>query len=296
MKILIAGATGYLGSHLVDYLADRGHTVGALYRDRINPVVQNTGSVEWFAYKSDKTVQLFKSFQPDAVVNLAGSFKFDLEHDSLERIVDANLSLPLSLISSMGSCQCRTFIQAGTYWQSLRGSGGAALNPYTAAKDSFEIFAGLFCEQAKVNVVSLRIYDSYGSNDPRPKLLNLLLDAYRNGSLVDIECKKREIGYVHVSDICRAFALAITNSIDGVIPKGFQVYSLPPEKIMTLENIISLIENTILRQTITGVNTHRVSPLDKVPANARVLPGWIPQIGIENGLRDFFRNPMDQSG
>jgi len=98
MKILITGGTGFLGSYLINYLSENGHSLFVLTR---NPKKYNSeqGNISYYDY--EQTSRLVDG--ADAVINLAGHNLFDekwSDHVKSE-ILKSRVNTTRSLVMAM---------------------------------------------------------------------------------------------------------------------------------------------------------------------------------------------------
>ena len=70
--VLVSGASGFIGSHLVDSLTSDGHRVGRLARKTSKPLPKVSDSVLWDPESGTVDQDALARLRPDAVVNLAG--------------------------------------------------------------------------------------------------------------------------------------------------------------------------------------------------------------------------------
>ncbi|WP_024819502.1 NAD-dependent epimerase/dehydratase family protein [Arthrobacter sp. 31Y] len=100
MKVLVTGATGYIGGSVATMLAARGHTVVGLTRDETKaPLLASAGIIPLIGTLDDAEILARESKSADAVVNAA-----DADHrSSLEAILDAIAGTGKALIHTSGS-------------------------------------------------------------------------------------------------------------------------------------------------------------------------------------------------
>ena len=59
--------------------------------------------------------------------------------------------------------------------------------------------------------MSLKIFDTYGKNDNRKKILNLLLKSYKNQTTLKLSPCKQEVDLVNILDICELVSIICTD-------------------------------------------------------------------------------------
>ncbi|NNE91640.1 MAG: NAD-dependent epimerase/dehydratase family protein, partial [Verrucomicrobiales bacterium] len=71
MKVVVTGATGFIGSALLSELVHRGHEVISLYRPKGQQAVQRA-DVTWVSGELDKKSAItISKFSPDACIHTA---------------------------------------------------------------------------------------------------------------------------------------------------------------------------------------------------------------------------------
>lgn len=127
--VVVAGASGFLGSHLRDALVRRGHTVTALVRRPAHGSEEST----WDPYAGVIPPEVIES--ADAVVNLAGSPTLGNPHSRRwsQQLLDSRVATTRTLAQAIGRSERRPALLAGNGIGWYGDHGDAAL---TEAADS----------------------------------------------------------------------------------------------------------------------------------------------------------------
>lgn len=199
--ILMTGAAGLLGSHLVPVLQGEGADVIAAGREMI-----------------DLSRPLDRSKLPgkvDAVVYLAQSSRFREFPETAEDIFQVNTAQVLALLDFARRAGASNFVYAST------GSVYAATTEtvtetspladpmgfYPASKRAAEVLAQAFAPH--INVAILRYFFIYGAGQKREMLIPRLVDTVREGRAVTLQGDGGlRINPVHAADAARATAAA----------------------------------------------------------------------------------------
>ena len=84
-------------------------------------------------------------------------------------------------------------ITFGSKWEYDQKGGYSPNSFYAATKFSMDFFLKYFSSK-NLATVSLKIFDTYGENDPRKKIYNLLLNSYKKKKTTKINSRKTRIG------------------------------------------------------------------------------------------------------
>ena len=183
-RIMVTGASGFLGGHLVQSMLDAGWDVAVLTRKTVKGVPSTRshhvdGSIASMAAG-------LTAFRPDCVIHLASLFVASHVADDVDRLIASNITLGAHLLEAMAQSDVRRLVCAGTAWQHRDDAAYAPVNLYAATKQAFEDLCRYYVDAHGFAAWHLRLGDTVGADDPRPKLFGLLDKARRDGATLDL--------------------------------------------------------------------------------------------------------------
>lgn len=296
---LITGATGYIGSHLANLMLKLKWKVYIIYRQDsdthyINGILKDLNKIK---YDGDINIliNLFKKINPDVVFHLAASNTKKNNQVCVNSIIQSNILLGTEILEAMSHSKSRVFINTGTYWQNYNSDIYNPVDLYAASKEAFEKIIQYYTDAFDFKAITLRLFDVYGEDDERPKLLNILKKAVQTGESIDTSPGEQYLDLVHIKDVCNAYLKAY-ELINKQKHKSNDIYGVSSGKTIQLKELIVLI-NCIFEKNI-NVNIGNLSykkrevlfPYRKY----KKLPNWNPKIELEEGLYKFINNNIQK--
>jgi nucleoside-diphosphate-sugar epimerase len=241
MITLVTGATGFVGSHVLDALLDRGESVRALVRDSKKAQVLRDRGVE--VVEGD----LLDSNSLEAAVSGAGPIYHCAAAvgptRSAKEIIETNLTgvrrlceaAPHSkagrivLLSSINALGTRDLDPASEDLLCCRSN-----DPAADVKIDVEQVALDNARQGKIDVVILRPGFIYGPGDAHN--LPGLADSIRNGRFAFIGGRHHIVPLVHVADVVQAMLLAA-----GAACAGGRIYHIGDGSRTTIGDLVELV-------------------------------------------------------
>ena len=293
-KILITGASGFAGSNVVKHLLNKGYEICVVVRksSNIHLIEEFSNQINIFVYDNNlgNLIKFFKKFKPKTVCHLASLFIAEHNSSQVNDLIDSNIKFGSHILEAMKEANVYNLVNTGTSWQHFNNNN--LYNPvclYAATKQAFESIIDFYVDTYNFKVITLKLYDTYGENDVRPKLINLLNKFADEKTLLNMSPGNQELCLIHISDVCDAFEISINLLNEKKI--GHKKYFLYTNEIFTLKKVIDLFEK-ISNKKINinwGGRSYRKREVMKVFKDGINLPGWNPKISLAKGLKLYIK-------
>ena len=204
MKILLTGASGFLGSALALHLLDAGNQLALLLRptSRLGRLRGREAAFDIGRCTSDEEVDAFVNrVEPDVVIHTACAY--GRQGESLLQLADANVRLGLVIMQSLlraGSPV--TFINTGTVL-------APDVSPYALTKHQFAQWGRVVAAQSsgQVRFVNVLLQHMYGPGDDPSKFTTHVLHAcHRNEPELKLTAGEQKRDFIYIDDVVGAYA------------------------------------------------------------------------------------------
>lgn len=290
---MVTGGTGFIGRHVVGRLLDEGWQVTVLARPSSVIPLELEGRIGRIDIDdlSGLSRQVI-SLRPDVVLHLASMIVVDHQPTQAVPLLRANVEMPLLLLEAMSAADCRAFVNTGTFWQHYDNRPYWPVDLYAATKQAFESILLHYVDSHAMHAVTLKLFDSYGHDDIRRKIVGLVIHAARTGSLLEMSAGEQILDLTHVDDIANAFFVAAQQAMDG---KNRSDNFFVSGERFRLRDIVAAVEALVgpCPNIRLGVRPYRdreiMAPIE--PAGA-VLPGWSPNHLLADELAMAIARPL----
>lgn len=303
MKILVTGAKGFIGSHLVPELSKNGkHTVIST-------------DIEDGDLRLERTaLDLIDYYNPDVVVHLAAQVGRVFGEDDLERSITNNALATARVAQACSAYKarlvyCSTSEVYGDQDNYICVEGGKEVVPhgmYGLSKRWGEEAARLYAPD-KLQIVRLSM--PYGPGLPagrgRAALINFLWNASHNKPLTVHRNGKRS--WCWIGDTVRGFRMVIEQGEKAYTAEqsesGLGVYNIGRD-----DNEVLMIDVARMACDLVGASYKLIEEIDP-PSNQTVVKrlstkklmdlGWTPEIDLYEGMHmtwDVMKNTYDEKG
>lgn len=307
MRVLVTGAAGFIGSHLVDRLLVQGDKVFAIddfssgydpeiKKRNIQAALKAPGFELCQVDIRDRTklANILAGQKFDAVVHLAArtGVRPSLKEPRLYEAV--NIGGTLNLLETVKEASLSTFIFASS--SSVYGAtsrlpfkeddpADAPLSPYAASKRAGELYCRFYSRIYGIPITCLRFFTVYGPRQ-RPDM------AIHKFSRLILEDKEIPIygrgnsarDYTYIDDVIEGIISVLNKSFP------FEIINLGDSRPVELTQLVALLEDGLRKKAHTVIQpAHPADPpityadIDK----AQKLLGFSPRVGIEEGISRF---------
>ena len=294
MKALVTGATGYVGSKLCARLLAEGWQVEVITRAAARPLPEPlAGKVHLHAYdgSTQSLMDAVATSAPDLVFHLASLFIAEHRSEQVTDLINSNVLFGTQLIEACARTGVKRFINTGTSWQHYRSDAYDPVCLYAATKQAFEDILDFYVDAFGIDVITLKLFDTYGPDDPRPKLVNLLLKALRTGEAIGMSPGEQLLDLVHIDDVTRAFAVSAQHLLDGRSPPSHKHYAVSTGKPISVRQLVALLEQVggkALKVTF-GARPYREREVMRPWRAGQQLPHWRAEFDLPSGLTSMVR-------
>ncbi len=287
--ILLTGATGFIGSHLVRRLIGDGWRVHVVVRAESSRVLLDGLGGDVCFHVHDGTtegmIKIVKDAAPVAVFHLASLFLAQHTAGDVTRLMRSNVEFPAQLLEAMAVNDVRMLINTGTSWQHFRNLEYNPVCLYAATKQAFDAILRFYVDNNALKAITLKLFDTYGPGDPRPKLVNLFQRTTASGAALAMSPGEQLIDLVYIDDVVDAFMVAFARLQAGLV-EALEEYGISSEAPLPLKEVAA----TYARVSACplnidwGARAYRPREVMQPWTAFKRLPGWHPKVDLASGF------------
>jgi UDP-glucose 4-epimerase len=283
-RILITGATGFLGQHLLRRLSASGAEIHAVSR---TPRPATNGVRRWWecdCVDPEAVVRLLGAVHPDVTFHFAGAVTATPDLRVILSTYHSLLTSTVNLLTAVAHSERKGRVILLRSLDEPEGDGiSVPSSPYAAAKQALTSYGRLFHVRYGVPVVFVRPFMTFGPGQNPRRVIPYTILSLLSGVPPKLGSANRRVDWIYVDDV-----------VDGL----FRAAHVPDLEGSTLElgsgSLVSVRE--IVERLVGRVNPaiapilssvrDRLSEVVRaaVPSEAYAASGWRPVTSLDEGL------------
>lgn len=298
-KILVTGATGFVGANLIRRLVQTNNNLHLFIRPksnniwRIENVIDKLNIYEVDIQDKRSVKRAILKVKPKVIFHLA-TFGAYPNEDDFENIFNTNTVATVNLINACSTIGFDSFINTGSSSEygvcDTPMTEGTALSPvtdYGSTKAATTIILEQIARSRDLNIATIRPFSVYGPYEAKGRLVPTLISSAISGRAVPLASKKSVRDYVFVEDLIDAYLLAADKKTSGV----FNIGSGKEYTTLQVFNLVKKIAGGKLRAKWNIQERRKFEPKHWVASNEKAMKllGWKPKYNMEEGLLETYK-------
>lgn len=298
-RVLVTGASGFIGRRLCRRLAEAGARVHGTGRSDALSAEELEGRSRGDLADEAFARGLLEEARPDLVFHLASRVTGSRDPEAVLPTFHANLTSTVNLLVATREAGCRRLVLAGSMEEpepeldpDLGGGLPAPVSPYAAAKGAASAYARMFHALYGLPVVTARLFMVYGPDqrDLRKLVPHVAVSLLR-GVRPPLSSGRRPVDWIYLDDAVEGLlALATAPGIEG------ERLDLGSGELVTVrevaERLAAIAAEAGVGAAGLGLGELPDRPLETVrradAERTRARTGWRPAVPLDQGLRRTF--------
>ena len=286
LRVLLTGATGFLGSHLCRAFVRAGHEVAAVVREtsdtrRIGDLLENLQLVDC---SSTQFLSGLSSGGYQVVVHAATDYGRDGRDP--QDLMQTNVHFPLQILDALraaGGLRC--FLNTDSFF-AKPGLGNQTLAAYTQTKERLR--QRLVLSSGETAIRNMRLEHVFGPRDSESKFVPALLGRLlANEPEIALSPGDQERDFIYVSDVVDAYLAVLEGNLERA--RGFEEFEVGRGEALPLRSFVEMMKQVTRSQSRLkfGALPAREGEIRSSCADTRSLAelGWRPAVSLERGLQ-----------
>lgn len=286
--VLLTGATGFLGSHILSALLENNVDVVALKRSSSDMwrIKHLADRVRFYDVDQVPVDKAFAENSIDTVIHTA--CQYGRKNEPIAEIVESNLMFGLNVLEAAVNHKTSLFVNTDSFLKKN-------ISAYSLSKKQFVEWTHRF--SGDIAVANMKVEHMYGPKDDANKFVSWFIS--------ELDKKTPEIkltkgvqlrDFIYIDDVVSAYLCVLKNSAKI---KGFQEFEIGTGMSVSVKEFIerlkSIYDKTVAKTDVVlnfGAIPYRESEVMSMTVDTKKIKafGWdiktLPEKGLEYTLRD----------
>lgn len=286
--VLLTGATGFLGSHLLKGLINsKEYKIIILKRSfsdtwRIKDIINK----DVIVYDIDNypIEKIFEQNKIDIIVHTAT--EYGRTDNSCSSVLETNLMFPIKLAETAINYNVKCFINTDSYFNKENMAYSFLLN-YSLSKKSLLMWLKYFSN--RIQVVNLILEHIYGEFDSNHKFVENMIQkiAIQKVNKVDLTYGSQKRDFIYISDVVDAYLKVIKYSIENEF--RYKIFDIGTGESTSIRNLTERIKTFSNSNTLLNFGAIPYRDDEIMCSLADIIEmknlEWTPKISIDEGIK-----------
>lgn len=278
-KILLTGATGFIGSRILNFLLEREISVYALVRKKKRANLTKRKNLSVIYYKNYEEIKKKLSIlKVNTLINCSAHYNTSQQDKEIIKMINSNILFPTLIINNLKN-KIKNYVNIGSMNEYSHKNTNLPLNFYGLTKKMFEKIGSFLFSDYKVNIYNIKLFDTYGDNDKRKKIIPTIISNYKNKKRTVVISQNLFLNAVNVIDILKF----LEKTLKGKIKPGN--YCLTSGFIKIKSIIDDINKNKKINIRINYLNKENISQVTKKVSGLKYIL-------VKNKTKEFILNKI----
>ncbi|MFH1836461.1 MAG: SDR family NAD(P)-dependent oxidoreductase [Methanobacteriota archaeon] len=297
-RVLVTGATGFIGSHLIKRLVQQGFKVGIIKRQnsdiwRIKDILSQLRIFSTDIRDTQIVRNIVTEFQPNAIIHLAAYYAVEHKPEDIVPLIQSNVLGTVNLLEAarinkvtlfINTSSC--FVYKGNKAKLKEESELEPANLYALSKIHAEQACSYYSRMYGSSCVTLRVFPPFGPADHVRCMIPSIIKNFFEDEAPELTTGEQKRDWVYVDDLVDAYLSLLENPKLRFKHEVFNVGTGNPVSVKNVALRLKRIVGSDLEPNF-GVIPPRKNEYKLLSSDitkAKKLLGWEPKTTFDEGL------------
>lgn len=288
-SVLLTGATGFLGSHILESLISCGEYQVICLKRSFSDIrrIKHLSSPELIFYDLDKSSlgKIFAENRIDIILHTAT--EYGRRDNSIHQVLSTNLLFPIEIIDVAIKHKVKCFINTDSFFNKSNFSYSHLLD-YSLSKKS--LLTWMKHLSGKMQFVNVILEHIYGENDNIEKFVEKMIQsiAVKHDKAIDLTYGHQRRDFIYIKDVVSAYLKIIDFSIkEKFTYRTFEVGIGESTEVREFVETIKKCSKSNTKLNFGSIPYFSDEIMDsKANINEITQLGWIPNYSIVEGISE----------
>lgn len=294
MKILVTGASGFIGQNLIKIFLEKEYEIHVVVRPNSDTLsIDKRASVFIYSGKTDELISYCKAEKFDGIMHLASLFLASHTNNDIENLISSNIMFGTQLLEAAVQSKIKWFLNTGTFWQNYEDEVYNPVNLYAATKEAFENIAEFYIQTSDIIFTTVKLSDTFGPNDTRNKIFNFWGKIANSSEVLDMSAGEQIIDISYIEDVLNAFDIMIVNlNSKEAIRYNNKNYVVSNNERMSLKELSKVFEKATgkILNINWGGREYRQREVMKPYSKGEKVPNWEQKFSLEEAIKNVMKD------